>query len=360
MSLKNQGELKRLHRAFEKEANSFRKLMLSVIYVARGWISEPSKAELLEKFAVPLWQYYGRVEAQEEYDRQMAIVRSSSALNPIQGAQIYSYAVFEGDDPSLLLRMAKRAGNLFSDDEITEFRTKQEAEIISDLPGLRPVEVAGLQVWSGLFGKPMIVMNSNPTAVWLNFLHYNGSNTNPLQGRNHDLELDPFAESLLAIEHLIEKATISKRTSRSLGSMNRKFQVALTFAGENRAYVSQVAAVLKEKLGEGRVFYDEDYQAELARPNLDTFLQGIYLEAELVVVFLCEQYAKKEWCGLEWRAIREIIKHKHDEKVMFMRFDDGDVPGTFSIDGYVDLRTLTPTAAAIHISNRVLPPRQDD
>lgn len=354
MSLKNQGELKRLHRAFEKEANSFRKLMLSVVYIAKGWISEPSKAKLLEKFAVPLWQYYGKVETQEEHDRQMAIVRSSSALNPIQGAQLYSYAVFEGDDPDLFLRMAKRAGNLFSDAEILEFRTKQEAEVVSKLPGLRPVEVDGLKVWSGLFGRPMIVMNGNPTAVWLNFLHYNGANTNPLQGRNHDIELDPFAESLLTIEHLIEKATVSKRTPRSLVLMDRKFEVALSFAGENRAYVSQVASVIKEKLGEDRVFYDEDYQAQLARPNLDTLLQGIYLNAELVVVFLCEQYAKKEWCGLEWRAIREIIKQKRDDKVMFMRFDDGDVPGTFSIDGNIDLRTLTPTAAAIHIFNRVL------
>lgn len=216
MPLKNQNELKRLHRVFEKEADSFKKLLFSVIYIAKGWISEPSKAKLLEKLGVPLWQYYGRVNTQEEHDRQMAIVRTSSALNPIQGAQLYSYAVFEGDDPDLFLRMAKRAGNLFSDTEVLEFKTKQEAEIISKLPGLRPVEIDGLpfkidgfQVWSGLFGRPMIVLNCNPTAVWLNFIHYNGANTNPLQGRNHDLELDPFAESLLAIEHLIEKATVT-------------------------------------------------------------------------------------------------------------------------------------------------------
>ena len=357
MSLKNQGELKRLHSAFEKEADSFRNLMLSVIRVAKGWVSEPSKAKLLERFAVPLWQYYGRVETEDEYDRQMAIVRRSNALNPIQGAQLYSYAVFEGDDPQKFMRMAKRAGNLFSDAEIIEFKTKQEAEIVSKLPGLRPVEVDGLQVWSGLFGRPMIVFNSNPTAVWLNYIHYNGANTNPLLGRNHDLELDPFAESLLAIEHLIEDSTLSRQTPKGLDLRNHKFRVAFTFAGENRSYVSQVAAVIKEKLNENSVFYDEDYQALLARPNLDTLLQKIYLEAELTVVFLCERYAEKEGCGLEWRAIREIIKKKQDDKVMFMRFDDGQVPGTFSIDGYIDLRTLTPPAAANQILNRVLPNR---
>ena len=56
------------------------------------------------------------------------------------------------------------------------------------------------------------------------------------------------------------------------------------------------------------------------------------------MVFLCEEYDEKEWCGLEWRAIRDLIKDKSraDDEVMFVRVAEGDVKGVFSIDGYVD------------------------
>ena len=88
-----------------------------------------------------------------------------------------------------------------------------------------------------------------------------------------------------------------------------QFKVALSFPGERRPYVEAVAAELKKRLPAGAVFYDRDFTSQLARPNLDTLLQRIYItNSDLVVVFLCAEYQEKEWCGLEWRAVREIIK----------------------------------------------------
>ena len=87
-----------------------------------------------------------------------------------------------------------------------------------------------------------------------------------------------------------------------------------------------------------QIFYDNWHQAVLARPNLDTYLQHIYHDcADLVVVVLCADYQHKDWCHLEWRAIRDLIKKRHDH-IMFLRMDDADVDGAFSIDGYIDLR----------------------
>lgn len=72
------------------------------------------------------------------------------------------------------------------------------------------------------------------------------------------------------------------------------FKVALSFAGEHREYVSKVAEELKRKLPSNAVFYDHDFTAQLARPNLDTLLQGIYGQnSDLVVVFLSEDYERK-------------------------------------------------------------------
>ena len=143
-----------------------------------------------------------------------------------------------------------------------------------------------------------------------------------------------------------------------------RFKVALSFPGEKREYVSKVAEEVKKRLGTAAVFYDKDFTAQLARPNLDTLLQKIYLNnSDLVVVFLCNDYERKEWCGLEWRAVRTIIKNKNDHAVMFMRFDAADVSGTMSIDGYVDLDEYSAIEAARMIVERVrlneLPPPAD-
>jgi hypothetical protein len=133
-----------------------------------------------------------------------------------------------------------------------------------------------------------------------------------------------------------------------------RFKVALSFPGERREYVAAIATELKKRLGAGTVFYDKDFTAQLARPNLDTLLQRVYLNnSDLVVVFLCGDYERKEWCGLEWRAIRSIIKNKNDHAIMFMRFDLADVSGSFSIDGYVDLEEYSPIEAARMIVERV-------
>ena len=131
------------------------------------------------------------------------------------------------------------------------------------------------------------------------------------------------------------------------------FKVALSFPGESRAYVAAVADELKCHLPKASVFYDKDYTAQLAQPNLDTLLQNIYgKQSDLIVVFLSDHYDKKEWCGLEWRSIREIIKRRDDHSVMLMRFDDAAIPGVMSLDGYVDLRHHEPAEAAKFILER--------
>jgi len=131
-----------------------------------------------------------------------------------------------------------------------------------------------------------------------------------------------------------------------------KFDVALSFPGEKRGFVEQVAVALR---GMGlHVFYDHFYESELARPDMDVLLQAIYHDrSRVVAVFLCSEYAAKEWCGLEWRAVRDLIKARQPDTVMLLRFDDTDVPGLFSIDGYVDLRNRAPDDVSELIRRRV-------
>jgi Uncharacterized protein containing a TIR (Toll-Interleukin 1-resistance) domain len=177
--------------------------------------------------------------------------------------------------------------------------------------------------------------------------------------RTHWAVKDEDLFELLASVGLVDSSYVGE--GRPPGRVEEmQFRVALSFPGEKREYVAAVAAEVKKRLGRDAVFYDKDFTAQLARPNLDTLLQRIYLNnSDLVVVFLCAEYESKEWCGLEWRAIRNIIKNKNDHAIMFMRFDHADISGTFSIDGYVDLE-CTPLEAARMIVERArlndLPP----
>ncbi|WP_295436087.1 TIR domain-containing protein [uncultured Thiodictyon sp.] len=84
------------------------------------------------------------------------------------------------------------------------------------------------------------------------------------------------------------------------------------------------------------MLYDRYHEAEFGRPNLGTYLSDLYhRQSELIAVFLCADYNAKEWCGLEWRALLDLIKQRQDAAIMPLRFDNTEVPGLFSIDGHV-------------------------
>ncbi len=57
---------------------------------------------------------------------------------------------------------------------------------------------------------------------------------------------------------------------------SKRFGIALSFPGEQRPFVAQVAGHLAERIGHGRVLYDAYYEAEFARLDLDTYLQRLY------------------------------------------------------------------------------------
>jgi hypothetical protein len=153
--------------------------------------------------------------------------------------------------------------------------------------------------------------------------------------------------------------SVAGREAKAQPSQNAKrFRVALSFPGEKRTYVDAVASFLGDALSKDRVLYDYWHRAEFARPNLDTHLQRLYREeSDLVVVFLCREYQEKEWCGLEWRAIRSLIQQRREGDVMLFRFDSAEIPGLFPGDGHVWLREppdqMPPQEAAQDILKRL-------
>lgn len=342
MTLSNQLlEIQRLIKAFESEAAKFHDLRLCIYFVTQSG-SNPNRKFISPNHAIMLWQYYGPIEGETDVDRAATNLQESDIKWGLRGAELSCFALIEGEACSIFARMAKRAGTLFDKTEAGTIKSRVVNEIRQNKIDEYPT------------AKLVTVTNDDPLAIWLNFLLYHLSMTNSGRENFHTIEPDPFTISLLALERLAEDQIIGKidRSIRRVAEIH--FKVAMSFPGEKRAYVEEVVTALRCTFEPDTIFYDYDYQAQLARPNLDILLQDIYRNrSELIVVFLCAEYAQKQWCGLEWRAIRDIIKDKDNDRVMFVRFDDAPVEGVLSIDGYIDARSFGAQEVAQFIAERL-------
>src|SRR5688572_22409842 len=118
----------------------------------------------------------------------------------------------------------------------------------------------------------------------------------------------------------------------------RRFRIAFSFAGEKRDFVAQVARILADKFGEEAILYDKFHKAEFSKADLGFDLPKLYHdETDLIVAVFCPDYSKKEWCGLEWRAIFDLIKKDRSNDVMLTRFGHVEGEGLYSLAGYTDL-----------------------
>ena len=82
------------------------------------------------------------------------------------------------------------------------------------------------------------------------------------------------------------------RQARKEARTIEKYDIALSFAGENRAYVEEVATGLKT--AGIKVFYDAFESADLWGKNLVDHLAEIYANrARYVVMFISKQYVEK-------------------------------------------------------------------
>ena len=145
--------------------------------------------------------------------------------------------------------------------------------------------------------------------------------------------------------HDLKRENVEKPACSSVkGNDEYRFNIALSFAGEYRGIVSKVADGLAGIFGKNKILYDSFHQSEFARPNLDLHLQNLYHnESKLIVVFLGKYYNEKSWCGLEWRAIRDLLNQQtNDDRIMFVRCDNGEVNGVYGrVDGYKEISDET-------------------
>ena len=118
-----------------------------------------------------------------------------------------------------------------------------------------------------------------------------------------------------------------------------KYEIALSFAREDRDYVARVAAALRA--AGVRVFFQEYERAQLVGRDLTVALPEIYQASRHVVAFLSEHYARRGWTDLEFRSVRAGEMEDRQQKLIPARFDDTAIAGLLSTISYIDLRELT-------------------
>jgi hypothetical protein len=122
---------------------------------------------------------------------------------------------------------------------------------------------------------------------------------------------------------------------------SREFDIALSFAGEDRKYVDQVANLLRDS---GiKVFYDLFEEANLWGKNLYDYLSEIYMNrAMFTIMFISESYSKKLWTNHERQAMQARAFQESQEYVLPARFDETVIPGVLPTVGYISLAERTP------------------
>lgn len=120
-----------------------------------------------------------------------------------------------------------------------------------------------------------------------------------------------------------------------------EYDVALSFAGENREYVREIAKKLKAK--KLKVFYDEFEETNLWGKDLYQYLHYIYKECSLFcVVFVSSSYIKKAWTRHELKAAQNRAFLDNSEYILPLLLEPGiNLPGLPDTIGYISIKDHT-------------------
>lgn len=140
-----------------------------------------------------------------------------------------------------------------------------------------------------------------------------------------------------------------------MGENKYKYDVALSFAGEQRSYVDKVAMYLRNH--EINVFYDRFEETDLWGVNLINRLEQVYThESCYCVMFISKDYAQKGWTCHEAASVTQrMLKENVNNSVYLLpvKFDDTKIPGIFDTLGYIDANDCSPEDVAKRIMQKI-------
>jgi hypothetical protein len=136
------------------------------------------------------------------------------------------------------------------------------------------------------------------------------------------------------------------------GRPGYQYDVCLSFASEQRAYVERVAERVRN--GGAEVFYDNWNTAHCWGRNLVQYFDRIYrADSHYCVIFISADYANKAWPTQELESAQARAFERKEEYILPARFDDTEIPGILSTTGCLDLRKYSADELADMILEKI-------
>lgn len=120
--------------------------------------------------------------------------------------------------------------------------------------------------------------------------------------------------------------------------MKYKYDIAISFAGEERKIALEIATSL-QKHGL-QVFYDGFEESSLLGENLFEYFHSVYSQqAQYCIILVSKAYLEKTWTTHERRSAQERALNEKTAYILPFKIDGISLPGLHTTTGYYDLST---------------------
>jgi hypothetical protein len=118
---------------------------------------------------------------------------------------------------------------------------------------------------------------------------------------------------------------------------NFKYDIAISFAGEDRKIAKLLAKML---VGANvKVFYDEFFEHELWGKNLRKYFEETYgKNVRFVVPLISKYYPIKDWTDFEFSIMKNEAKKRQTEVILPIKLDETKMIGIHESIAYLDYR----------------------
>lgn len=144
------------------------------------------------------------------------------------------------------------------------------------------------------------------------------------------------ATGLDYLQNIDNKTKILNNDVKQINNKQKEYEydVAISFAGEEREFARTLANNLKSK--NLTVFFDEFEKEKLWGMNLYDHLSKVYSDsAKFCIMIISNNYAKKNWTNLERQNAQARAFRENREYILPIRLDDSKIPGLPETIGYV-------------------------
>ena len=263
----------------------------------------------------------------------------------VDGVRVSYYVPFTGDKELLKCRPnafsfnPPRARIAGSDLALDYDRADRD---IASTKAVFAQDLSNVRQWIGNSQDQVVTFNSGLAAKIRQQLTARQQHLTANQQEVGDLgfKVRPKKKESRAEEILEGTQPVPKQRRRQQRKVAPEYDVALSFAGEDREYVERVAVALRE--ARIKVFYDRFEEIDLWGKNLADHLGDVYSNSKYVVIFVSKHYAEKAWPNHERKHAQARALKNQEDIILPARFDDTKIPGLPDTVSYINLNKSNP------------------